>query len=159
MVNGMKTLVLGLGNDIIADDAIGVLAAQKLEPLLEGQADVMDSSVAGMALLEILMDYDRAIIIDAIVTGKNPPGTITEMKPEELGTVAAPSAHYAGLPEVVALAKQMDIKFPQEMVILAMEVKDALTIGGEMSAEVLDALPALIAKVQEQFRAWEEQTQ
>jgi hydrogenase maturation protease len=145
---------LGLGNEIIADDAIGILAAQALKSQLGDEVDVIESSVAGMALMEIMMDYDKAILIDAIVTGDNPPGSILEMKPEQLGHVIAPSAHYAGIPEVIALAHQMQIHFPDEIAIFAVEVKDALTIGGEISTEVRQALPALCAKVQEQIQRW-----
>jgi len=150
-----KTLVLGLGNEIIADDVIGILAARALQPLLQGRADVVESSVAGMALLEVMMDYDRCIIIDAIMLGKEPPGTIIELKPEELGKVAAPSAHYAGIPEVIALANKMEICFPSEIVIFAMEIKDALTIGGDVSEEVTQALPHLIQKVERQIEQWQ----
>lgn len=143
----MKTLVLGLGNELIADDAIGILAARELKIRLEGKADVIESSVAGMALLEILIDYDRAIILDALVTGHHAPGTILELKPEDLGAVVAPSAHYAGLPEVIAVARQLQVTFPREIRILAMEVKDALTLGGPLSDEVRNALPEWIERV------------
>lgn len=150
-----KTLVLGLGNEIIADDAIGILAARELKNRLDETIDVIESSVAGMALMEIMMDYDQAILIDAIVTGNHQPGTILEMKPEDLGQVIAPSAHYAGIPEVIALANQMQIHFPNEIVIFAIEVKDALTIGGALSDEVKNTLPELCTKVEEQIQLWE----
>ena len=150
-----KTLILGLGNEIIADDAIGILAARELQSKIASDSiTVIESSIAGIALMEIMMDYDKCILIDAIATGKHNPGIVIQMKPEELGSVVAPSAHYAGIPEVIALAKQMEIEFPDEIVIFAMEVLDPLTIGGEMTQPVKDALPVLIEQVQNQLKLW-----
>jgi Ni,Fe-hydrogenase maturation factor len=36
----MKTLVLGLGNPLLRDDAVGLLVAERLKPLLANQTDV-----------------------------------------------------------------------------------------------------------------------
>jgi hydrogenase maturation protease len=93
-----------------------------------------------VALLEVFLDYTHAIIVDAIYTRKHPPGTLLELKPSDLDRVIAPSPHYAGLPELIAMAHQMEFPFPEEIVILAMEVEDPLTIGGEMTEPVRQAL-------------------
>ncbi|MGC9328551.1 MAG: hydrogenase maturation protease, partial [Candidatus Hinthialibacter sp.] len=100
-------------------------------------------------------DYEKAIIVDAIHTCKHPPGTILKMMPAELGQVAAPSPHYAGLPELIVMAEQMQLSFPQEIVIFAMEMEDSLTIGGEMTAPVRQALPQLVEQIMDQLKQWE----
>ena len=100
----MRTLVLGLGNEFAADDAVGVLAVRALRAELTGAADVVESSASGMALIEVFAGYDRAVVIDSISTGRNPAGTIIEFGLADLGRVAAPSLHQAGLPEMSAVA-------------------------------------------------------
>ena len=49
----MRTLVLGLGNELAGDDAVGVLVARAVREELEGEADVVESSASGMALIEV----------------------------------------------------------------------------------------------------------
>jgi hydrogenase maturation protease len=61
----MKTVILGLGNPILTDDAVGIKIAQKLQeenPKLE----VIETSEAGIALLDLITGYDKLIIIDSI---------------------------------------------------------------------------------------------
>jgi hydrogenase maturation protease len=153
----LKILVLGLGNDLLGDDAAGLLAARALKNTLPlEQAEVIESSLAGIALLDHFIGFQKAVIIDAIKTGKNPPGSIMELRPEDLSEVAAPSPHYAGLPEMLALAKQLDLTFPAEIKIFALEVVDPYTIGGAMSEAVTEALPDLVERVGEQVRSWQE---
>lgn len=150
----MKTIVLGLGNDLIGDDAVGILAARSLKEKLAGQADVIESSVSGIALMELLMDYQRAILVDAIHTGECAAGTINILEAEELAPVAAPSPHYAGLPEILSLAKQLQLDFPQEFKIFSIEVEDPYTIGGGLTPAVEAALPNLEQRVMDQVQAW-----
>ncbi len=143
-----------MGNDLLADDAVGILAARELRQRLGTRADVIDTSISGLALLEVLTGYDQAIIIDAICTGRDAPGTISQLDPTALAPVAAPSPHYAGLPEMFEIARQLDLEFPQEIVIYAVEVEDPLTIDGPMTPAVKQALPELIRKVEEQVEQW-----
>jgi len=150
----MKILVLGLGNDIIADDGLGIYAARQLKESLKDCADVCESSAAGIALLEVFMGYDKAVIIDAVKTGDFEPGTIQEWKAEELSQVLAPSPHYAGLPELLALAKQMQLDYPQEFAIYSMEAEDPYTIGKGLTPAIEAKLPELVQRVEERVMEW-----
>ena len=143
----MRTLVLGLGNELAADDAVGVLVTRAVRPHLAGVADVVASSASGMALIEILAGYDRAIVVDSIRTGRNPPGTITELGLEEIGRVVAPSLHQAGLPEMAAVAERLGLGFPSETRVLAVEVLDPYTLGGPVSPPVAAAVDELERRV------------
>ncbi|NLZ00969.1 MAG: hydrogenase maturation protease, partial [Pirellulaceae bacterium] len=78
----MKTLVLGLGNWIVSDDSIGLRVAAELAKVLADREDVEVSEDywGGLRLMERLVGYDRAIVIDAISTGAAP-GTIHHLTP------------------------------------------------------------------------------
>ena len=143
----MKTLVLGLGNDILADDAVGILAARALKARLEAVADVQETSWHGVALLELFIGYERAILLDAVMTGKHAPGTIIEINPDDLAPVQGASPHFTGLPEMIAMARELDLEFPKNFRIFAVEVVDPHTVGGEMTPAVRDAIPALCDRV------------
>ncbi|MFH1676765.1 MAG: hydrogenase maturation protease [bacterium] len=144
----MKTLVLGLGNELIADDAVGIFAARELKNRIGDKADVIETSLHGVALMEFFIGYDRAIIVDAIRTGVHPPGTIMEFDSSELVGVFSPSPHYSGLSEIFILAREMELEFPSEVTIVAVEAEDVLTIGGGMTEAVRAAFPELLERVE-----------
>jgi len=150
----MTILVLGLGNELLADDAAGILAVRQLRHELDGQADIVESSLAGLALLDVLVGYDRAIIIDAIQTGRVPAGTIQELTPKDLDHVTCPSPHYAGLPEILDLATRLRLRFPAEIRIIAIEVSDTVSIGGKMSESVQSAVADVVREAKSQVEAW-----
>ena len=150
----MRSLVLGLGNELAADDAVGLLVARAVREHVAGAADVIESSASGMALIEIFAGYDRAVVIDSIQTGRNPPGTITELGLEDIGRVVAPSLHHAGLPEMAAVADRLGLTFPSETRVLAIEVLDPYTLGGAVSAPVAAAVDELAWRVRAQVGRW-----
>jgi hydrogenase maturation protease len=153
-LKGDRTLVLGLGNELLSDDGIGITAIRALRDKAEGHADLVETSMCGMALLDYFIGYRRAIIIDAISTKKVEPGSILEFTPADLDSVIAPSPHYAGLPEMLAVAKSLELEFPEEIKIYAIEVADPYTIGGGISDAVRASIPPLVDKVLADLEAW-----
>jgi hydrogenase maturation protease len=150
----VKPLVLGLGNDLLGDDGIGILTARALMCELSPVADVVESSLHGIALIDILSGYRQVLIIDAIQTGTVPPGTVLDLRPSDLRSVIAPSPHYTGLPEMIRLARETGIDFPDDIRILAVEIVDASTLGAPLSPPVAGALPEVNRRVGECVRAW-----
>jgi hydrogenase maturation protease len=150
----VRTLVLGLGNELAGDDAIGPLVVRALRDELDGVADVVESSASGLALIEVFAGYDRAVVVDSIVTGRNPPGTVTDKGLEDVGRVVAPSLHQAGLAELAAVAGRLGLGFPSRTRVLAVEVADPYTLGVGLSPSVASALEGLVGRVREQVLAW-----
>jgi hydrogenase maturation protease len=151
-----RTLLLGLGNDLVGDDAVGVLVARAMLVELDGVAEVVESSASGLALIEVLAGYERAIVVDSIVTGERPPGTIVEMGLDEVGRVVAPSTHQAGLPELAAVAEPLGLGFPSRTVVFAIEVADPYTLGAGLTPVVAEAVDELVRRVRARIRGWEE---
>jgi hydrogenase maturation protease len=144
----VRILVLGLGNDLMADDAIGHFAAHELAPRLAGRAVVAATALHGLALLDEMTGYDAAVVLDAACTGLHPAGTVHEIDPATLRRVESPSPHFAGLPEMLDLAERLGLDFPRRVRILAVEVLDPWTIGGAMTPAVREALPGLCARAE-----------
>lgn len=90
-----KTLVAGVGNIFLSDDAFGVEVVRRLSalPMPDG-VTVSDFGIRGIHLaFELLEGYDRLILIDAISRGGRP-GTIYVLRPDEVrSTGALPDAH------------------------------------------------------------------
>jgi hydrogenase maturation protease len=150
----MKPLVLGFGNELLTDDAIGILAARVLAEELADRADVIECGVSGLSLLGVLADRSQVVIIDAICTGSDAPGTIRELRPEDLRSTASPSPHYAGLPEVIEMARTLQLDFPRDIRIVAVKVADPHTIGGAMSEPVAQSLDEIVRRVKGHIDGW-----
>lgn len=148
-----RTIVLCLGNELLGDDGIGIRASEELRRRLRPDVDVVASSQSGLALLELLEGYDRAVIVDAIQTGTGPPGQIVRLSPDDLRHTHAPSPHYAGLPEMFAIASTLSLKFPTQIDLIAVEIGDASTVGGPISGEVLSSLRPLVESVTDILRS------
>jgi hydrogenase maturation protease len=144
-----NTLVVGLGNELLSDDGVGIKAARALREELQSQADVIECSESGLALLDLLEGYKRVLLLDAISTAQHPPGTILEFCAEDLQRPLAPSPHFMGIPELVQLAKRLGIPFPEKINILAMEAENVYELGDSLSAAVELALPKFLQKGRE----------
>jgi len=144
----VRILVLGLGNDLMADDAIGHLAVRELEPRLAARATVAATALHGLALLDEMTGYDAAVVLDAACTGRHEVGEVHEIDPATLKRVASPTPHFAGLPELLDFAERLGLDFPRRVRILAVEVRDPYTIGGDMTPAVRAALPGLCARAE-----------
>ncbi len=144
------TLVLGLGNPILADDGVGLLVAQRVHDMLPSgqETEIRKESVAGFDLLDILSGFQRVIVIDAIRTARGAPGQVYRLTPEDLPTSERLAAsHEISLSTALSLGRLMDIEMPGEVVIYAIEVEDNRTFGEACSpsvAAVVDAVAALV---------------
>ena len=85
----MVLLILGLGNDLLGDDGIGLLAAEALRPLESPEVAVRSTSQSGLYLLEHLQEYDDAIVIDSVIGDQT--GAIRELGDAEIQAVPVPS--------------------------------------------------------------------
>lgn len=149
-----SVLILALGNDVMGKAGIGLAAARQLKEELEDSIDLVESREPGPALLDIMENYDKVLILDVMTTGAHPPGTILELSPKEFHRLTAASVHYAGFPEVVELAEQLSVWFPAEVRILAMEVEDPFEAGEKLNEVLQEEFPRFVAKAQMTLTRW-----
>lgn len=119
-----KISVIGLGNDILGDDAIGLIAVRELKEVFGSAIDVYESPNGGLELLDYLEGYDKALILDSLFTGEYPVGSIVEYSSSDFEISSASTPHYIGLPEVVKLAEKLNISIPKDIRILLIEVEN-----------------------------------
>ncbi len=150
-----RILVLGLGTDILGDDAVGLLAARRLRGLCGDEIEVVEAAESGLALLDFLEGRTHALLLDAILTGRHPAGSVLEYSPDDFRTVIGPSPHYAGLPEILRLAECLAIAIPSDVRVLAMEVEDPYCIREGLSAAVDRALPGFVERALQIVKGWQ----
>lgn len=143
------TLILGVGNDLLGDDAVGLLVAEALAA--EG-LPVSTSVRSGLALLDEIVGARRVLLLDSQVTGR-PPGEICEFS---LGASAirSPSAHYLGYGEALAIGSAVGLDMPEEIRVLAVERRPEVWVGAEVSDPVRDVLPGMIVRARAIVQGW-----
>jgi len=137
--------VLGLGNDLLADDGFGVVAARELEGRLPRQVEVVCSPAAGLSLFDALVGASRLLVLDTWQSGAGPPGTIYRADEGTLPSATGPSPHYLGLLDALALGRRLRMPMPADVAIVAVEPADCLTVGGPMSSAVARAVPTAVS--------------
>ncbi len=69
-------LVLGIGSPLICDDGVGFRVVDAMMTMNLPDLDFDQQSVSGLDLIEIMMDYQKVVVVDAIVTEQYPAGTV-----------------------------------------------------------------------------------
>ena len=152
----MKTIVIGLGNPILTDDGVGVLVAYEVSKILALQnrndIDVTEASVGGIRLMELMVGYNRAILVDAIISSNgNSPGTIQKMSLDDLMDISptqhSASSHDTSLTTALAMGKKLGLKLPDDIVIFAIEVENINEFNENPTPKVAQAIPQVTKAV------------
>jgi hydrogenase maturation protease len=157
----MKTLIVGLGNPILGDDGIGWRAAEEAQRDLNGatyefgashQIDFDFLSLGGIQLMEHLIGYDRAIIVDATTTGKEAIGSVSKFPLSQLKSIGQghlSSPHDASLPEAIEMGKLMGAQLPDEIIIITIEAQNVFDFSEVLSTPVEKAIPVVINEIKQ----------
>jgi len=137
--------VLGLGNDLLADDAFGLRVARKIEERFGESAEVIRSSVSGLHLLEQVLGTERLIVVDTVITGDCPPGTVRVFAAGDARAARGGSPHTIGLFDALEVARGAGLAVPREISVVAVEAADCTTIGGAMHPAVEAAVAKAVA--------------
>jgi len=151
----LSILVLGIGNLVMGDDAVGVLVAQRLqqEYRFADNVEIMDGGTLGLDLLPKLENITNLIMIDAVETGKKA-GTCVRLCGDELPIALQTkvSPHQMGLKDLLAVSELMG-HTPKEMVLIGVQPGSIeMEIG--LTAEVQAQLDVLVSSVLSELAAW-----
>ena len=145
-----KTVVVGVGNPILSDDVVGLAVARLVHERVAGEHDVelTEAAVGGFELVEMLVGYDRAVIIDAIQTEGGCAGDCHLVDLKGLAPTDPPAmTHQIGLVEGLELARRLGMKIPTYLRVYAVEVADPYTFGTEMTEQVKAAVPRIAERI------------
>ena len=144
-----EILVLGLGNDILSDDAVGLLVVRQLrdEFAHDSRVEVRETQEMGLALLDYLSGHREAILVDSIQTGTVPAGALHELDADGLKRIAGGTPHFLGVGETLALGRQLGLPMPSRVRIFAVEVADVQTVGMRLSPAIQQAFPSILGRL------------
>jgi hydrogenase maturation protease len=151
----MKTLVLGLGNPLLRDDAVGLHVARRLHSLLaeSPEVEVDEDYRGGLRLMERLIGFDKAIIVDAICSG-GLPGTLHRLAPDGVPTQHSASAHDANLRTALDLGRRAGAQLPEdnEITLIGIEASDVLSFEESLTPSVEAAIPEAVRLVLDELQ-------
>jgi len=148
MCDDAKVVVLGLGNLLLGDEGIGVLAVRRLAATdLADKAEFVDGGTGSFSLLEYFHDRPRLVLIDAAMDGR-PPGTVSHLRPRFASDFPRSlSAHDIGLRDLIETAGLTGDLPHIDLITVSVETPQSLTL--EISAPVGRALAEVEIKVRE----------
>ena len=123
-----ETIVVGLGNPLMADEGIGTVLVEELSKLAQAgklpfeNVEYYDGGCGGMYLLHTIAERKKAILLDCCLMGTDP-GTIRRFTPDDVNSVkkmAHLSLHEVDILKVIELARQIG-QCPDEIVIFGIE--------------------------------------
>ncbi len=136
-----------MGNEILADDAFGILVARDAGRRYGDNVDVVCSSASGFHLLDEILGADRLLVVDTVVTGKSKPGTLQVLAEKDLHVVPGETPHGVGLFEVLRVARKLGLPAPEDVSIIGVEASDCTTVGGDIHPDVRAAVPRAVELV------------
>ncbi|MFH1411433.1 MAG: hydrogenase maturation protease [Candidatus Omnitrophota bacterium] len=147
----MKTLILGIGNEIRGDDGIGIHIAEKMRDILDPvKFDVRTTHGAGITWIDMMEGYEKAVIIDAMVSDKERPGTLLVIPEEKLRrNEEATSLHQMGLCAVLDAGRKIGVKLPSDLKILGIYIKNAGYFSKDITEKLLRAIPDIVKNIRD----------
>jgi hydrogenase maturation protease len=147
----LRTLVLGIGNTLLGDDGVGVYAARELtEKISNENVTVTDTAIDGLNLLDVIRNYERLIVIDAILDEKAETGTIYRLTKDHLPppSLSGASSHNLNLATTLNIGNRIfPGEIPGEVVIFAVVSQNVDYVTEEMTVNVKQALPQVVELV------------
>jgi hydrogenase maturation protease len=161
-----KTLIVGLGNPILGDDGVGWQVASQVAEVITHTAAPASSSrpgtptgpgvevdclaVGGLRLMERMEGYDHVILIDAISSGHNQPGTVLHFQLEDLPEQASGhmnAVHDTSMKTALQVGRSMGASLPDQIDIVAVEARALFEFSEHLTPPVAAAVPRAVKVV------------
>ena len=143
-IRKVRSVIVGLGNPILTDDAVGLAVARCVHTrLADPELDLLEAAVGGIQLIEMLDGYDKAVIVDAIKTEGGLVGNhyLLDLEGSTRSSRRTGMTHEIGLLEGLELGRDVGMHMPDYLRVYGVEVTDPLTFGTEMTDKVKAAVP------------------
>ena len=147
----MTVCVVGVGNALRGDDAVGLEVARLLDGTLPEGVRLVECEGEPVALLSSWEDCDAAIVVDATESGGEP-GSVRRLAahdgplPPELQRA---STHLLGVAEAVELARALG-RLPRRTIVYGIE-GGSFDTGAPLSEAVRAAAAAVAASIRREL--------
>ncbi|MFI5167491.1 MAG: hydrogenase maturation protease [Thermoanaerobaculales bacterium] len=151
--------MLGLGNPVLGDDAVGLHVAAEVERLLLASplpgVRVLSSARGGFELIDLLAGSTHAVIVDCLEVPGGKPGTVRRLSLKSFaGSARLVGAHEMSVADAFELARTLGIAMPDTVEILAVEGGEMRTLGEGMTPPVSATVKPLARRVLRRVARW-----
>ena len=143
-----RCIVVGIGNPLLKDNRAGI---EVVEALKASKASVETATLPGVGrdVLETILGYDQAVIVDACQTGMQP-GTVLEMTPEEM--YDHPFSSLGEADRLGSTLKTGQIAYremmPSDLKIVLVEAEDMSSFSTRCTPVVSHAVDEVVSRIQ-----------
>ncbi len=155
-ISANRTLVLGIGNTLLADDGVGVRIIESLrndEAMMH--VEIVDGGTLSFSLLSHLEDAWAMLVVDAADL-EAPAGTVRVFEAGEMdrfiGRARGRSVHEVGLADVMDMARLHGCLPSQRALVCVQPAR--IDWGEELSPAVQAATPYACRQVRELLGRW-----
>jgi len=151
-----RIAVIGIGNVLQGDDALGPTVVRMLEAdsALPDDVEVIDAGTPGLGFTSYLPGFEAIVVVDAVEADGAPGELRVYDKAGVLskGPVQAMSPHEPGLRESL-LAAELQGACPRIVKLVGVVVATPLAFGCALTPEAQAALPRALAQVKAELAA------
>ena len=150
------TLILGLGNVLLTDEAVGAAVLKALEPAAAADPDLtlMDGGTLSFTLAGPIGDAARLIVVDAARMGQAP-GSVRVLEGAAMDaqlTKHANNVHEVSLSVLFDIARLTDT-LPAQRALIGIEPAE-VDWGSELTPAVAAAVPVAVAEIAALLARW-----
>ena len=152
-------LVLGLGNTLLTDEAVGVRVLEHLAGLPDAETQglrLLDGGTMGLTLLVDMEDADAMIIIDSAYL-ETVPGTVEVFEGAEMDhflRTRSRNAHDIGLDDLMD-ALRLREAVPERRALIGVQPQD-LSVGEALTEPVAASVPMAADAVMALVKRWKD---
>jgi hydrogenase maturation protease len=144
-----RTALVGFGNPFYGDDAIGPVVARRIYESLPQREhiDLLELSTSDFGMMERLLGYQRAVIVDALVDEQAEVGTVRSIELSESSSNGHISPHTGGFGAALALARKLGLGVPAEIALYGVVIREPQSFSDRMSEELEVRLPEIVRTI------------
>jgi hydrogenase maturation protease len=136
----IQLTILGLGNELLTDDGVGIHAIRELAQCPPPRAELVEVGTRALDALGLLERSDAVIAIDAVMA-EGTPGSVYRFDVQEAQETRGPtSPHSIGIVEALRLLPESS---RPRVTVIGVE-PERMDVGMELSPRVREALPRVI---------------
>jgi hydrogenase maturation protease len=153
----MHTLILGIGNTLLADEGVGVRVIDRLrdDAALAEDVELLDGGTLSFTLAGPIEEADALVVVDAARLDA-PPGTMRLFEGEAMDSYLLrnrrASVHEVGLIDLMNIARLAE-RWPARRALIAIQ-PDKVDWGEELTPAVAAALPGACTAIIQLIEGW-----
>ena len=151
-----KAALVGFGNELHGDDAVGLIVARRIYDSLEDReaVDLLELCTSDFGVMERLIGYGRAVIVEALVAEEAEVGTVTRVDLPESSGHCYGSPHTGGFSAALGLARKLGLAVPAPIAVYGIAIRQPPSFADGLSEELAARIPGIVETITTAEAGW-----